>query len=379
LAKLFNRSSRLCVAACTLLLGVCSVVGCSADDPDGGPGPSTAGTASGGSSAAGNAAAAGNSAAGAVGSGAGRGGGAQGGQAPNQAGTAGAGGAAVGGTSGVGGAGGGSAGSAGASTGGKPAPDASSGCNKANPMTGSSGSPLTVSGHQYYVKLPTGYDPAKPYPVMMMFNPTGNPLSWAEQNAGFEAAGPKEAWIRVYPTMANNGSGWGANDVAFFEPFYEQVIANFCVDKARVFAGGESSGGDFVSILGCEYGDKIAVTAPCATKPVNGYALDVPVKRQCKGGVTAVVIHGKNDTEVGPANGPKTRDFYAALNHCDATATPTPVEGYTSAQSNCVLFQGCDAGHPVYWCQHTDPNYNNTNHGWPAFAPKFLWELLSKY
>ncbi|HEY0465174.1 MAG TPA: hypothetical protein VGC79_13230, partial [Polyangiaceae bacterium] len=61
------------------------------------------------------------------------------------------------------------------SSGGKPAPDPSAGCGKASPQVGSSGSPLTVSGHQYYVKLPTNYDASKPNPVLMMFNPTGNP------------------------------------------------------------------------------------------------------------------------------------------------------------------------------------------------------------
>jgi len=274
-----------------------------------------------------------------------------------------------------GGAGSSAAGSAG--SGGKAPVNPSSGCNKANPATGSSGSPLTVSGHQYYVKLPTGYDASKAYPVMIMLNPTGNPISWAEQNAGFETTGPKEAWIRAYPTMANNANGWGAGDVSFFQPFYDQITASYCIDKARVFASGESSGGDFVSILGCEYGDKIRATAPCSTKAVNGYALDVPIKRQCKGEVTAVVIHGKNDNVVGPANGPKTRDFYAALNHCGTTTMP--VSGYTDTLSNCVMYQGCDAGFPVYWCNHTDPNYSNTNHGWPAFANKFLWALFSTY
>jgi len=33
----------------------------------------------------------------------------------------------------------------------------------------------------------------------------------------------------------------------------------------------------------------------------------------------------------------------------------------------------------VYWCQHTDPNYSNTNHGWPAFAGNMTWETFSKY
>lgn len=288
-------------------------------------------------------------------------------------------GGSTGGTGGKGGASnGGSTGTAGSAAGGgggKAPVVASSGCGKASPQTGSSSSPLTVSGHQYYVKLPTGYDASKPYPVIMMLNPTGNPISWAEQNAGFETTGPKENWIRAYPTMANNSSGWQASDVSFFQPFYDQILSSYCVDKSRVFASGESSGGDFVSILGCEYGDKIRATAPCSTKPVNGYALDVPTKRQCKGEVTAVVIHGKNDNVVGPENGPKTRDFYAALNHCGKTTTP--VEGYTDTKSNCVMYEGCDAGFPVYWCNHTDPNYSNTNHGWPAFANKFLYSLFS--
>ena len=260
--------------------------------------------------------------------------------------------------------------------GGKAAPEPSTGCSKSGPQTGSAGSPLMVSGHQYYVKLPTGYDASKAYPAIFVFNPTNNPIDWAEKNAGFEGAGPKEAWIRIYPHPANPSNGWGANDVSFFQPLYDQITGNFCVDKARVFATGESSGGDFSSILGCEHADKLRAVAPCATKNVGQYPLTVS-SRKCTGQVTSVVIHGKNDSVVGPENGPKTRDFYAALNHCQMTTMP--VSGFTDTLSNCVMFQGCDAGFPVYWCQHTDPNYSNTNHGWPAFAPKFIWGLFSTY
>jgi poly(3-hydroxybutyrate) depolymerase len=391
LTKTLKLSSPLRVASGALLLGAYALIGCGADGPaDPGSG-STAGSAnmpSGGSAqSAGSSGAAGSGAGTNASAGRGGSGSGQAGQGSSQAGSVGVGGNATGGnaTGGMSSAGGMSGGSAttggsgaGGSTGGKPPADPSMGCNKANPATGTSSAPLKVSGHDYYVKLPTNYDASKPYPVMMMFNPTGNPISWAEQNAGFEKTGPKEAWIRVYPTMAVNANGWGANDVAFFEPFYEQVLSSFCVDKARVFAGGESSGGDFVSILGCEHGDKVRAVAPCATKPVNGYDLDL-TKRQCKGQVTAIVIHGKNDNQVGPANGPKTRDFYVGLNKCAMDPMPTPVQGYTDTMSNCVMYQGCAADHPVYWCLHTDPNYNNTNHGWPGFAPKFLWELLSTY
>jgi polyhydroxybutyrate depolymerase len=276
---------------------------------------------------------------------------------------------------GAGGASGGGAGG-GAGGGGKAAPDPSMGCNKQNPQLGSSGSPLMVSGHQYYVKTPTGYDASKPYPVIFVFNPTNNPISWAEQSAGFESNGAKDAWIRVYPHPANSSAGWGAGDVSFFQPLYDAITGNFCVDKARVFATGESSGGDFSSILGCEHADKLRGVGPCATKRVNAYPLDAS-QRDCTGQVTAVVIHGKNDNVVGPENGPATRDFYVEINNC--TSMTMPVMGFTDTLSNCVEYQGCDAGFPVVWCQHTDPNYSNTNHGWPAFAAKYLWEKFSSY
>jgi poly(3-hydroxybutyrate) depolymerase len=275
---------------------------------------------------------------------------------------------------GSGGAGGGASGAGGG--GGKAPADPSAGCGKSSPQTGSSGSPLTVSGHQYYVKLPTGYDANKPYPTLFMFNPTGNPISWAEQNAGFESNGAKDAWIRVYPHPANSSSGWGSGDVSFFAPLYTAITSAFCVDQERVFAAGESSGGDFSSILGCEHADKVRAIGPCATKPVNSYPLDT-ARRTCTGQVAAVIIHGQNDNVVGPENGPLTRDFYRALNHC--TSMSQPVTGYTDTLSNCVEFQGCDSGFPVFWCQHTDPEYSNTNHGWPRFAARFLFEKFSTY
>ena len=128
--------------------------------------------------------------------------------------------------------------------------------------------------------------------------------------------------------------------------------------------------------MGCEHADKLRAIGPCATKNVSQYPLTAST-RKCTGQVAAVIIHGKNDNVVGPENGPKTRDFYAAVNHCGTMTMP--VAGYTDAVSNCVQYQGCDAGFPVYWCQHTDPEYGNTNHGWPKFAGKMTWETFSKY
>ena len=414
----FSSSSSALFVGAALAMG--AVIGCSsAGDSGGGSGGSTAGStggsssggsSSGGSTATGGTSSSGGSAStggrtgsggtvastggttttgsggvtGSGGTGTGSGGTATGGSAAGGSGPTGGKGGAMVGASGGATAGGGrggsgmtaSGGAGGMSTTDKVPAKPSSGCGKMSPAVGSSGSPLTVSGHKYYAKLPTGYDASKPYPLLFMFNPTNNPISWAEQNAGFETAPAKDAWIRVYPDPASEANGWGASDVSFFMPLYDQVTGAYCVDKARVFAAGESSGGDFSSILGCEHADVLRGVVPCSTKDVSAYPLDAS-KRKCTGEVTPLVMQGKNDNVVGPANGPKTRDFYAAVNHCGSMTTP--VQGYTDTLSNCVQFQGCDANYPVYWCNHTDPNYSNTNHGWPTFAPKFVWAIFSAY
>jgi polyhydroxybutyrate depolymerase len=376
-----------------VLLCWCAGSGCTPDDSGAGtpgsagsgPGGSASGTAgvtgSGGSAAGGTSATAGTTgAAGATGVGGAGIAGSTGGGGGNTGGSA-AGGSAAGGRGGssAAGSGGGTAGAGGAGTGGagtKPPPNPSAGCGKATPSTGTSSSPLMVSNHKYYMKLPSGFDNTKPFPVLFMFNPTGNPITWAEQNAGYESNGAKTGAIRVYPDPASEASGWGAGDVSFFMPLYDAITNNFCVDKARVFAAGESSGGDFSGIIGCEYAAVLRAVVPCSTKNVSQYPLDA-TKRKCTGEVTAIVMQGKNDNVVGPDNGPKMRDFYRAINHCGTTTVP--VQGYTDTLSNCVQYQGCDEGFPVYWCNHTDPNYSGTNHGWPTFAANMTWGVFSSY
>lgn len=292
-------------------------------------------------------------------------------------------GGAAGGGGGTPSAGGAGAGSGGAPSGGD-APRPSAGCGKAPGQTGSAGSPLNVANHQYYFKLPMTYDNSKPYPLLYVFHPSGNDIDWAEKNAGFEATPARQNAIIVYPKSA--GNGWEQVDIALFDPLHKQLTDNYCVDLARVFATGESSGGDYASVLGCEKADKVRAVGPTAAKPMSGVGLN-PSTRTCTGKTTAYVIHGKADSVVGAQAGIQTRDFHLAKNNCGTMTTP--VAGYTDNLSNCVQYQGCDEGYPVFWCQHEDPEYYQrdpmtgiqvgTNHGWPKFAGKFLWEQFSKF
>jgi poly(3-hydroxybutyrate) depolymerase len=223
------------------------------------------------------------------------------------------------------------------------------------------------------VKLPSDYDENTPYRVMFMFNPTGNPINWAEQNAGYEKAAPDA--IRVYPHMGNQSNGWQPNETSFFQDLYDSITGNFCVDKARVFAGGESSGGEFSAFLGCEYGDLLRGIAPGAPKETS-WAID-PTKHECKGNPAAIVIWSPADSVLQQPAGGKFRDFYHDVNACGDTSGP--VDGYTDELSNCEEYEGCKAGSPVYFCQHNDPNYGGTHHGWAGFAAKMTWEVFSAF
>lgn len=248
----------------------------------------------------------------------------------------------------------------------------SDGCGSANPPTGSANAPLMASGHQYYVKLPNNYDPNTPYQVIIMFNPTGNPISWAEQNAGYEQAASDA--IRVYPHMSNQNSGWQPNETSFFQGLYDALTSSFCIDKARVFAAGESSGGEFAGFLGCEYGDLLRGVAPGAPKQTS-WQINL-ANHDCKGNPAAIVIWSPMDNVLQSPTGSQFRDFYHDMNMCgDSTV---PVDGFTNNLSNCEMYEECAEGSPVYFCQHSDPTYSNSYHGWPAFAGRMTWQVFSE-
>ncbi|MES1183938.1 MAG: hypothetical protein ABUL60_08985 [Myxococcales bacterium] len=279
----------------------------------------------------------------------------------------------TGGTAGTGGSSGGSGGgSAGAGGGSNVAANPSAGCGKASPQTGSSGQPLNVSGHNYYVKLPANYNAATPYKVMIVFPPTGNPITWSEQSAGYEQAAPDA--IRVYTHMSVESSGWQPNETSFFKPLYDKITGDYCIDKNRVFAGGESSGGEFAGFVGCENGDLLRGVIPNAPK-MTSWKID-PTAHTCKGNPTAIVSWSEKDNVLQQPAGSAFRDFYRTLNMCQNTSTA--VQGYTDALSNCKMFDGCKAGSNVYYCMHSDPNYSNTYHGWPGFMAKMSWGVFSK-
>lgn len=350
-------------------------------------GGATAGTgATGGTSGSGGSAA---GTGGSGGSAAGRGGG---------AGTAGGAGAPLGGTGGTGGSGGsaagssgvggvagrdpsggaGSGGTAGASggtaggasggggTGGASPGVPSAGCGKGGRP---SGGVVTVSNNHIYT-FPTNYDGTTPMPLFMGFHAAGNPIDQIQTLTKGSAL--ETDYVRAFGKSA--GNEWVYNtDIAKVLGWYDELMSTYCIDKSRVFAAGHSSGAQMIVQI---------LTKADSAMHMNFKAV-APVAASNYGAITAPIpvmyIQGKMDN-VRNSDGADVVARFTTVNGCMSSTMPDTdvascMRGSMNVTPGCVTYQGCTK--PTIWCSHNDPEYSNTNHGWPCFATKAMADFFT--
>lgn len=221
---------------------------------------------------------------------------------------------------------------------------------------------LNVAGtdRQWWVWLPTGYDPAKAYPLVFNFHGCSSSDNIVPMN---KVTADKAILVRA--TGISDNVCWdaaaGGNDVKFFDQMLTDVMSKRCVDTSRVFATGYSSGSWLVNTLECERGDKLR-----ATGTVSGGTFGD--KSKCKGKYARIFIHDQDDTDNRIDQGnDKERDRLIAANHCMAAG---PV---MEAPAPCARYQSCDAGYPVIWCQTQGKKHDRQDN----LAPGAFWGLFS--
>ena len=255
-------------------------------------------------------------------------------------------------------------------------PDPSAGCGSAPGQTGNQ--PIG-NGNSYLVQLPQNYDRNKAYPVYFDFHNTGSDgPRYSMRGDGFSRDAKNNA-IFVFPTARNPSGGWGGSDFQMFEPLYNRITSQFCVNKSAVFATGYSSGGDYSGMIACEHGDKVTGIAPVNPKPVAGYQVTNPSTRSCSGNVRAIIIYGNNDTVLNAYMGASGRDmteFYRVKNGCSTTTAN--MLGYPQ----CKTYQGCMAGAEVSYCPHNwgyggDGVSNGAGHGYPNWTTPMFWDATA--
>jgi poly(3-hydroxybutyrate) depolymerase len=222
------------------------------------------------------------------------------------------------------------------------------------------------TAREYIVNYPTPYDSSHPYRVLYIHHGRGgNAEQNITRNGGWYGVGPLSGGSTIFVSpqgLSDGGStGWpntDGQDVAFIRALVEQINNTFCVDKSRIFTTGMSYGGNFSNTLGCQMGDVFRAIVPFA-----GWG---PQGSNCVGKPAALITHGTADTTIEISRGQASRDHWLAANHCTMTTTP-------SEPSPCVVYQGCDAGYPVGYCEHTD------GHILPTFSGPAIWNFISQF
>lgn len=173
----------------------------------------------------------------------------------------------------------------------------------------------------------------------------------------------------VHPEATEDGAelAWDTEsqqDLRFFDAVLEEVSDDLCVDEARVFATGHSSGGYFTNLLGCVRGDVLRAIAPVAGGGPFAPGGGAP---SCKGPLSAWIAHAENDQTVLFSNGEGSLDHWLSSDDCDENSSESV------SPAPCVGYEGCGAGLAVNWCVY------ESGHDWPSFAARGIWDFFKRF
>ncbi|MDA1185356.1 MAG: hypothetical protein O2930_12025 [Acidobacteria bacterium] len=212
-----------------------------------------------------------------------------------------------------------------------------------------------VSGQRqrrYRLFVPSSYDTRTRLPLVLDLHGSGGSSAGQARTSGFEGVAAREGF--VVATLDGEGAVWnvpvrddGPDDTAYVADVIDQVAADVCVDRTRIYVTGFSGGGRMTSLLGCALGARIAAIAP-----VSGLRWSAP----CVGRAMPVLtFHGLTDPQnpyAGHAAGrgdawlesvPDALAGWAGHNGCDPDMILDDPDGPLST----MRYEGCDAGAEV--------------------------------
>jgi polyhydroxybutyrate depolymerase len=274
------------------------------------------------------------------------------------------------GNAGSGDVGSGNAGSGGAASGkGGSEVVASDGCDRA-PALASGEQSIEVDGvtRTFIVDVPSDYDESTPYPLLFGFHGRGfSAAEFRSASYGNLLSVAGDVAIVVHPdALGEPERAWeteALDDVRFFDALLEELSDGLCIDTARVFAAGHSSGAYFTNTLGCERGDSLRAIAPVAGGGPFGSDGRGP---SCRAPLPAWIAHAEDDETVPFENGENSRDYWLESDACEESfddVSPSP----------CVAYEGCRAGLAVNWCVY------DGGHDWPSFGARGIWSFFERF
>ena len=260
-----------------------------------------------------------------------------------------------------------------------PKPDATAmpakakGCSVA-PAAGGTFAEKTVMlggvARTYHLAVPTGLVMGKAAPLLFVLHPAGdeNPENMRDW---FAVESKLAGAIAVYPQALkrtrSDGSGgniprWdvdGKEDLAFFDAILASTKDAYCIEPAKTFLTGFSSGGNMSQQLACLRQKDIGAMAVVAGPG--------PFVDTCDGPITAWMTHDVDDKALPVGGARSSRDFWLEQDGCDRAKT-TPVAG----RPECKRYDACTSKRSLVYCETS-----GVGHDEPAFAVDAIGAFLS--
>ncbi len=214
------------------------------------------------------------------------------------------------------------------------------------------------------VRVPSGYDPQKPAPLLVMLHGYGSGGILTDVYLKMTSLADAHGFFYVAPDGTRDSQGklfWnatddccdfdhtGVDDVAYLSALVTEIEGAYAIDPKRVFVMGHSNGGYMAHRLACDRADVFAAAASFAGATWLDASKCAPPSP-----VGVVEIHGTKDEEVlyaGSATYPgaeQTIATWAVKNGCGATLADTGtklrVDMDSTADDTSVLrHDGCSA------------------------------------
>lgn len=248
------------------------------------------------------------------------------------------------------------------------------GCGKQSPPWGQLAIDAGPEGdglRSFFVALPEDYDPQREYALVVGFpgsNFTGERmrryLDLEEGNSDTVFVYPDPRW-RHFPEWSGTTGGWllgpevhpaqGEQDLVFVEALLDHMEANYCIDRSRVFATGQSWGGDMSHVVACYLGERFTASVPVAAARPYWVEDDEDRFVDCPGQTQVWTMFGEGDDYFGEQHypgqfGDECRDFWLDERTCQG------LEGREELPwgepGECVRYEGCSS--EVRYCLYDE-------------------------
>ncbi|AHW63278.1 Secreted esterase B [Corynebacterium glyciniphilum AJ 3170] len=220
------------------------------------------------------------------------------------------------------------------------------------------------------LSVPEGYDPAKPYPVLLTYH------GYRESAQGFHDYAGFDEKPAITVSMQGIGDSWeGApyaktkdgEDVRFTRDMLAALNTTYNIDRSRIYAAGMSNGGGMVAKLACREPRLFAAVASVAGAYYSGTRTNCV--EDAGRAPSFLEIHGTKDETINYQGGSRHGGTYMAVrdlvedvasrNHCQSTPVTTALAGDVRRQQ----WPMCSPGTSVVHLRVGDGG-----HTWPGDA-----------